>query len=57
LREARRRCYRTIDKIILPNKQYRSDIGMRCWEDIPKLESWKWVKRSDTLIFEKEQVD
>ena len=43
LREARRRCYRTIDRVVLPNKQYRSDIGLRCWSDIPKLEEWGWI--------------
>ena len=41
--EARRRVYRTLDRIKVPSKQYRVDIGERVNGDIAKLKEWKWL--------------
>jgi phosphoribosylamine--glycine ligase len=41
--EARRRVYRTLDKIKVSNKQYRTDIGVRVNEDMAKLKEWGWL--------------
>lgn len=41
--EARRRVYRTLDKIKVGNKQYRTDIGARVNDDIAQLKEWGWL--------------
>jgi len=43
IREARARAYRTVDRITLPDKQFRSDIGDRASDSIDLLKSWKWL--------------
>ena len=41
---ARKKVYQIIDKIILPKKFYRTDIGLRVVEnDLPLLNSWGWI--------------
>jgi phosphoribosylamine--glycine ligase len=42
--KARDKVYPIIDKIILPNKFHRTDIGLRVENhDIPKLKEWGWL--------------
>jgi phosphoribosylamine--glycine ligase len=41
--EARRRVYRLLDKITVPSKQYRIDIGERVNKDIAQLREWGWL--------------
>ena len=41
--EARRRVYRTLDRIKVSSKQYRIDIGERVNGDIAKLKEWGWL--------------
>lgn len=41
--EARRRVYRLLDKIAVPDKQYRTDIGVRVNGDIAQLKEWGWL--------------
>jgi phosphoribosylamine-glycine ligase len=41
--EARRRVYRLLDSIDVPNKQYRIDIGSRVNDDAAKLREWGWL--------------
>ena len=57
LREARRRVYRTVNKIIIPNKQYRSDIGMRALTDVPALQRWGWIELPAGLSIGQEEED
>lgn len=40
---ARERVYRVLDKIKVPNKQYRTDIGSRVNRDIARLTDWGWL--------------
>lgn len=44
LDEAKRRVYRTIENITVPNAQYRRDIGDRVRGDLRKLKEWGWWK-------------
>jgi phosphoribosylamine---glycine ligase len=42
--EARTEVYRTINKIVMPNLFYRSDIGQRVEQhDLPLLKEWGWL--------------
>jgi phosphoribosylamine--glycine ligase len=42
--EARKKVYGIIDKIILPKKFYRTDIGVRvASKDLPHLREWGWI--------------
>ena len=42
--EARTEVYRTINKIVMPNLFYRSDIGQRVEQhDLPLLKDWGWL--------------
>jgi len=43
LREAKRRCYRTLSNLIIPDVMYRRDIGERVTRDKTQLESWGWL--------------
>ncbi|KKN05355.1 hypothetical protein LCGC14_1088190 [marine sediment metagenome] len=43
IREARRRVYRTMDNLIIPNVMYRRDIGGRVNNDIITLKEWQWL--------------
>ena len=45
LREARRRCYRTLSNLIIPDMMYRRDIGDRVLRDRAYLEQWGWVEK------------
>lgn len=42
-REARRRVYRLLDRIVVPDKQYRTDIGNRVNADVAQLKEWGWL--------------
>ena len=44
IRDAKRRVYRTINNIIIPDVMYRSDIGDRVQGDKEKLKNWGWIK-------------
>lgn len=41
--EARNRVYRTINNLIIPNAQFRSDIGSRVERDIGQLRKWGYL--------------
>lgn len=41
--EARRRVYRTLDKIAVRDKQYRPDIGDRVNGEVKQLKQWGWL--------------
>lgn len=41
--EARRRVYRTLDKLHVSGKQYRTDIGERVNSEVKKLKDWGWL--------------
>lgn len=41
--ECRRRVYRTIDNLIIPEGQWRTDIGKRVIADEKQLKSWGWI--------------
>ena len=43
LREARRRVFRTIDRLVIPGVMYRRDIGNRIEEQRSKLHEWGWI--------------
>jgi len=44
IESARENVHKIIDKIILPKKFYRTDIGVRVEnQDLPKLKEWGWV--------------
>jgi len=43
LREAKRRCYRTLSNLIIPDVMFRNDIGERVARDKTQLESWGWL--------------
>ena len=43
IREARRRVYRTMDNLIIPNVMYRRDIGSRVNNDINTLKEQGWL--------------
>jgi phosphoribosylamine--glycine ligase len=43
LREAKRRCYRTLSNLIIPDVMYRRDIGERVAKDKLQLEQWGWL--------------
>lgn len=43
VREAQRRAYRTIERLIIPDMQYRPDIGERVPDALAKLRSWGWL--------------
>ena len=43
IRDAKRRVYRTIDNIIIPDVMYRRDIGDRVQGDKEKLKQWGWI--------------
>jgi len=40
--ECRKRVYRTIDNLIVPQKQYRTDIGERVGRDENNIKRWGW---------------
>jgi phosphoribosylamine-glycine ligase len=41
--EARRRVYRTMERIGVSGKQYRTDIGARVNNDVAQLKKWGWL--------------
>jgi len=41
--ECRRRAYRTIDNLIIPQGQWRTDIGTRVDKDEKQLKMWGWL--------------
>jgi phosphoribosylamine---glycine ligase len=41
--EARRRVYRTLERIGIANKQYRNDIGERVNNEVAQLKKWGWL--------------
>ena len=41
--EARRRVYRTLDKLSISGKQYRHDIGERVNREVKQLKEWGWL--------------
>ena len=43
VREARRRAYRTLSNLIIPDVMYRRDIGQHVDNDIIQLRVWKWI--------------
>lgn len=43
VREARRRVYRTVERLVIPDVQYRRDIGERVERDMAQLREWGWV--------------
>lgn len=43
LHEARRRAYRTVSNLVIPDVQYRRDIGERVDEDMKRLRAWGWL--------------
>jgi len=43
IREARRRVYRTISNIVVPDLQYRTDIGVNIPLVFKDLKSWRWL--------------
>lgn len=43
IRDAKRRVYRTISNLIIPDVMYRSDIGDRVQGEKDKLKSWGWL--------------
>jgi len=43
VRECRRRVYRTINNLIIPQAQYRTDIGERVNEDVKRLKMWGYL--------------
>jgi phosphoribosylamine--glycine ligase len=43
IREARRRAYRTIHNLVIPDVMYRSDMGERGIKDISTLRKWGWI--------------
>jgi len=44
IREVRRRVYRTLDNLIIPDVMYRKDIGQRVPNDFALLKEWGWIK-------------
>ena len=43
VREAKRRAYRTLSNLIIPDVMYRRDIGLRFERDYGQLKSWGWL--------------
>ena len=43
IREAKRRAYRTLNNLVIPDVIYREDIGNRVSNDIATLKQWKWL--------------
>ena len=43
VREARRRAYRTISNLVVPDVMYRRDIGSRVVGDYGQLKEWGWI--------------
>ncbi len=43
IREVRRRVYRTISNLTIPNVMYRTDIGSRVIRDYNTLKEWGWI--------------
>ena len=43
IRECKRRVYRTIEQLVIPQVQYRTDIGDRVSSDLLKLKEWGWL--------------
>jgi hypothetical protein len=35
--------YRLLDRIVVPDKQYRTDIGNRVNADVAQLREWGWL--------------
>lgn len=43
VKEARRRAYRTVQSLYVPDAQYRQDVGYRVETELPQLRQWGWL--------------